>query len=143
MPKYSEIKGKFHIDIKSSEQRELAFLTHYFQSNNNGASHYFEEAAVEYGKSIDPSVINQPYFQDYLPLEWDVPFPPHKHGRFKFIDLFAGIGGFRLAFHNLGGKCVFTSEWNQHAQKTYHANFGEVPFGDITKIDQNLNSAIH
>ena len=52
---------------------------------------------------------------------------------FKFIDLFAGIGGFRLALQNLGGKCVFTSEWDREAQKTYKANFGEIPFGDITK----------
>ena len=53
--------------------------------------------------------------------------------KFKFIDLFAGIGGFRLAMQNLGGKCVYTSEWDEQAKKTYQANFGEVPFGDITK----------
>ena len=51
----------------------------------------------------------------------------------KYIDLFSGIGGFRLALQNLGGKCVFTSEWDKQAQKTYRANFGETPFGDITK----------
>ena len=53
---------------------------------------------------------------------------------FKFIDLFAGIGGIRLAFQSNGGKCVFTSEWDKFAQKTYAANFGELPHGDITKI---------
>ena len=53
---------------------------------------------------------------------------------FDFIDLFAGIGGIRLPFQNLGGRCVFTSEWDKFAQKTYIANFGEVPNGDITKI---------
>jgi DNA (cytosine-5)-methyltransferase 1 len=53
--------------------------------------------------------------------------------KFKFIDLFAGIGGFRIAMQNLGGQCVFTSEWDKEAQKTYRTNFGEVPFGDITK----------
>ena len=63
----------------------------------------------------------------------DVPFPSPKKYDFKFIDLFAGIGGFRLAFQSLGGKCVFTSEWDNEAKKTYRANFGEVPFGDITK----------
>jgi len=52
---------------------------------------------------------------------------------FTFIDLFAGIGGFRIALQNLGGKCVFSSEWDEQAQKTYQANFGETPFGDITK----------
>lgn len=53
---------------------------------------------------------------------------------FRFIDLFAGIGGFRLAFESVGGKCVFSSEWDKFAQKTYEANFGEIPHGDITKI---------
>ncbi len=63
----------------------------------------------------------------------DVPFPPAKKPRFTFIDLFAGIGGFRIAMQNLGGECVFSSEWDEQAQKTYYANYGEVPFGDITK----------
>ena len=65
----------------------------------------------------------------------DVPFPTPENYKFKFIDLFAGIGGFRIAMQNLGGKCVFTSEWDKEAQRTYRANFGEVPFGDITKED--------
>jgi DNA (cytosine-5)-methyltransferase 1 len=53
---------------------------------------------------------------------------------FTFIDLFAGIGGIRIAFERAGGKCVFTSEWDKHCQTMYEANFGERPFGDITKI---------
>lgn len=56
---------------------------------------------------------------------------------FTFIDLFAGIGGFRLALEGLGGDCVFTSEWDVHSQKTYEAWYGDMPFGDITKIDPN------
>jgi DNA (cytosine-5)-methyltransferase 1 len=63
----------------------------------------------------------------------DIPFPEPKNPKFKFIDLFAGIGGFRIALQSLGGKCVFSSEWDKQAQKTYEANFGEVPFGDLTK----------
>jgi len=63
----------------------------------------------------------------------EILFPHSKDYSFKFIDLFAGIGGFRLALQNLGGKCVFTSEWDKDAQKTYQNNFGEQPFGDITK----------
>lgn len=55
---------------------------------------------------------------------------------FTFIDLFAGIGGIRIACEKNGGKCVFSSEWDQHAQKTYKENFGETPHGDITKIDE-------
>jgi DNA (cytosine-5)-methyltransferase 1 len=56
---------------------------------------------------------------------------------FTFIDLFGGIGGIRLAFQKNSGKCVFTSEWDKFAQKTYAANFGELPHGDITKIALN------
>lgn len=56
---------------------------------------------------------------------------------FTFIDLFAGIGGTRLGFESAGGECVFTSEWDPHAQKTYMANFGDMPHGDITKISAN------
>jgi len=54
---------------------------------------------------------------------------------FRFIDLFAGIGGIRIPFEELGGKCVFTSEWDKFAQITYEANFGEIPHGDITQIE--------
>ncbi len=54
---------------------------------------------------------------------------------FRFIDLFAGIGGIRLGFESVGGKCVFSSEFDEDACKTYEANFGEHPAGDITKID--------
>lgn len=61
-----------------------------------------------------------------------IPFPNPEIGAFTFIDLFAGIGGFRLACHNLKGRCVFSSEWDLKAQQTYAYNFGEVPHGDIT-----------
>ena len=54
---------------------------------------------------------------------------------FRFIDLFAGIGGIRLGFESVGGHCVFSSEWDEQAAKTYEANFGECPAGDITKIE--------
>jgi DNA (cytosine-5)-methyltransferase 1 len=56
---------------------------------------------------------------------------------FRFIDLFAGIGGIRLAFEAQGGECVFSSEWDKFAQKTYEANYGELPHGDITQISEN------
>ncbi len=54
---------------------------------------------------------------------------------FRFIDLFAGIGGMRIAYQNVGGVCVYSSEWNKFSQQTYEANFGEIPAGDITKVD--------
>lgn len=57
------------------------------------------------------------------------------NGNFNFIDLFAGIGGMRLAYESAGGHCVFSSEWDKKCQETYYQNFGEIPFGDITKIN--------
>ncbi|MCL4507827.1 MAG: DNA (cytosine-5-)-methyltransferase [Chloroflexi bacterium] len=62
------------------------------------------------------------------------PLPAEGGMPFKFIDLFAGIGGFRLALQKLGGTCVFSSEWDKYSQKTYRAWFGETPHGDIRKI---------
>ena len=59
-------------------------------------------------------------------------FPSPVNPKFTFADLFAGIGGFRIACQSIGGKCVFSSEWDINAQKTYFANFGEMPLGDIT-----------
>lgn len=56
---------------------------------------------------------------------------------FSFIDLFAGLGGIRLGFERAGGKCVFSSEWDKSAQQSYFANFGEIPYGDITRIDSS------
>ena len=56
-------------------------------------------------------------------------------GTFTFIDLFAGIGGMRLAFEKSGGRCIYTSELNKFSAKTYEINFGDQPEGDITKID--------
>jgi DNA (cytosine-5)-methyltransferase 1 len=87
-------------------------------------------------------------YQLYMPLEFDIPFPPPADPAFKFIDLFAGIGGFRIAFQKLNGKCVFSSEINSSAKSTYEQNFGETPFGDIKDFtgshlkDSFLNSAI-
>ena len=63
--------------------------------------------------------------------KYNINFVPN-HVRFTFIDLFAGIGGFRIAMQNVGGKCVFSSEWDEPAKETYFRNYGEVPFGDIT-----------
>ena len=60
-----------------------------------------------------------------------------QENEFKFIDLFAGIGGFRITLEELRGKCIFSSEWDKKAQETYRVNFKELPVGDITKILEN------
>lgn len=64
-------------------------------------------------------VINKPYFKNW-----------------KFIDLFAGLGGFRIALESLGAKCVYSNEWDVPAQEVYYENFGDIPEGDITKVDE-------
>ena len=68
-------------------------------------------------------------------LKTEIPFKHNKdEASLKSIDLFAGIGGIRLAFQNMGISCVFSSEWDKYSRKTYAANFGEWPEGDITEI---------
>lgn len=69
----------------------------------------------------------------------EVPYPPVRKAKFKFIDLFAGIGGFRLALQSLGGKCVMSSEWDPEAKETYYMNYGEIPFGNIKNFTESRN----
>ena len=107
----------------------------------NGVSKYYKKDALEalenfvtYKQEEEKlSIVAEDALQQLLFEVENVPFPTPENYSFKFIDLFAGIGGFRMAMQNLGGKCVFTSEWDKEAQKTYRANYGEIPFGDITK----------
>lgn len=139
MVSYSAVKSKLNIEVDRYSDDRLAHLTHYLQNHKNGVSQYFKPTAGKYLTELHEklNLLEEPDFQYYLPINWDIPFPPPEKPKFKFVDLFAGIGGIRLAYQNLGGKCVFTSEWNQFAKKTYEANFGEVPFGDITKINED------
>lgn len=55
---------------------------------------------------------------------------------YKFIDLFAGLGGFRIALESLGAKCVYSNEWDKAVCQVYKDNFGDYPDGDITKVDE-------
>ncbi len=131
---YSEVRERLNIVIDRNADDTLAGMTHYLQCQSNGGSQYFRPYAIDYlrkhtGQEVPPSP------DDFLPFRWDVPFPPPSEPKFAFVDLFAGIGGMRMAFQNADGKCVFSSEWNRFAKQTYEANFGEVPFGDITNID--------
>jgi DNA (cytosine-5)-methyltransferase 1 len=135
MTTYNDIKEHLNIKIDKHLNDGFAHLTHYWQNHKNSVSQYFKPYAKEYLHESILSVVEEPD-QLYIPFNYDVPFPPTPNPKFKFIDLFAGIGGIRLAFQNLGGKCVFSSEWNNFAKKTYEANFGEVPFGDINQISE-------
>lgn len=120
---------------------DKAVLTHYLHNYRNGIKKHYEKDAistlqnfVEYNQTeTEPSIVAEDALQQLLFEVENVPFPTPENYTFKFIDLFAGIGGFRLAMQNVGGKCIFTSEWEISAKKTYRENFGEIPFGDITE----------
>ena len=137
--KYSDIRLKLNLEVDNKDNSGLAHLTHYLQNHKNSVSQYFKSDAIKDLTHLheELNIARDPDFQYYLPVKWDIPFPPPENSKFKFIDLFAGIGGIRLSYQNLGGKCVFTSEWNSYAKRTYEANFGEVPFGDITRIKES------
>lgn len=131
----------------------LAVLTHYIHNKPADGSmedsetrEQIEILAHDWLESKKKKDIGEDYSDDAIgmavadPLQSDifseffkVPFPAPKNPKFTFIDLFAGIGGFRIAMQDNGGECVFSSEWNKYSQQTYLANFGEMPFGDITK----------
>jgi DNA (cytosine-5)-methyltransferase 1 len=131
----------FKIRLIGEEDNRKAVITHYIHNLKEKKKNNFAKEAeqiiknvIEYKLSNFNETISKEEAIQYLLFESNnVPFPPPKNYSFKFIDLFAGIGGFRLALQNLGGKCVFSSEWDENAKKTYYSNFGETPFGDITK----------
>lgn len=141
---FEEVCGQtFKVRLVEPSDNGKAALTHYLHNDKNSNSKYFKNEAVAYVKrSLEYKYPNEQISLEaaesalqymLFDLKKDVPFPEPENPKFKFIDLFAGIGGFRLALQNLGGKCTYTSEWDEQAKKTYEANFGEVPFGDITK----------
>jgi DNA (cytosine-5)-methyltransferase 1 len=140
MVKYSAVKKALQIEVDKATDNGLAHLTHYFQNSVNGVSQHYEQPAMNYLNQLKGqlNLAEEPQMQAYLPMKFDVPFPPPTSYDFTFIDLFAGIGGFRIPMQELKGKCVFTSEFNFHAQRTYELNFGEIPFGDITKLNLNI-----
>jgi DNA (cytosine-5)-methyltransferase 1 len=140
MIKYSKFREILNIETLNGEAEDLAFLTHYLQNHTNSISKSYEDRAKSYFNKIndDLSIAKEPGLQAMLPIKCDIPFPSPVNPDFTFIDLFAGIGGFRIPLQELGGKCVFTSEFNYHAQRAYEFNFGEVPFGDITKLDTDI-----
>ena len=133
--KYSKLRKELGVNVTKGDSEELAILTHQLQSTAKTEFSAFEEEAIAYTKRLNGQVSRKSAdaVQLKMPIEWDIPFPPPENPKFTFIDLFAGIGGFRIAMQNLGGKCVYSSEWDHQAKKTYEVNFGEVPFGDITK----------
>jgi DNA (cytosine-5)-methyltransferase 1 len=140
MIKYSLLREKLKVETLNSNSEDLAYFTHYLHNHKNGVSKSYEERAKSYYQKINEEldVTSEPDLQLMLPIKWDIPFPAPDKPEFTFIDLFAGIGGFRIPMQELGGSCVFSSEYNYHAQRAYELNFGEVPFGDITKFNTDI-----
>ena len=126
------------VKITISTDDNFAIITHYLQNANTKYALPFEKDALDllsnYEEEGNIGVAKESNLQyNLFPELYSVPFPAPSNPKFTFIDLFAGIGGFRIAMQSQGGKCIYSSEWNKFAQQTYLANFGEVPFGDITK----------
>jgi len=145
------ITDNFLVEILESKQYKKAFkdhderlasFTHFLHNVQYGIADLYKKDAEFFLKSvltwkfpeknITDDFSNKILKQIAENFNQDVPFPTPSNPRFSFIDLFAGIGGFRLALQNLGGNCVFSSELNKYSKQTYEANFGKVPFGDIT-----------
>lgn len=129
--------------ITLSEQ--MAYLTHFIQNHKISHKLSYSQKALEIIEEVseylnatdeENDIVSEPAVDYSYSLFSDIVyprFPSAANPKFTFIDLFAGIGGFRIALQSLGGKCVFSSEWDANAQKTYFYNFGEIPYGDITK----------
>lgn len=117
---------------------KTAHISHYLRSKNRND----KKNAVKYGAEIlfdgNEQLVEEEALKLLIKFQDQVNFPGPEKPDFTFIDLFAGIGGFRIAMQNNGGKCVFSSEWDKMAQRTYYANFGEIPFGDITKEETKI-----
>lgn len=145
-------KEGLKINSETSYENQMAVLSHYLHNEDSNGS---EERNAEIISSIRNLLSHKQFRMDLDQKElsdedvlsvaedamqydlfadfFKVPFPAPKHPNFTFIDLFAGMGGFRMALQQLGGRCVYSSEFKASAQQAYLANYGEMPFGDITK----------
>lgn len=140
----SEHIEKNHPDFIENPEYEAAF-SHFLQNPTvcppfmdnklflevNGLLSLKKHSSVNY---LKVSELSTEYQAEFSYSDEMIPFPGPEKPIFNFIDLFCGIGGFRIAMQNAGGKCLFSSDWDKYSKITYKANFGEVPFGDIHKI---------
>ncbi len=136
---------------ETSYENHIAVLSHYLHNNSGKVSDEQKREVImaireflarkEFRQGKDKELTDEDIWTAMeSPMQYNlfddffkVPFPAPESPKFTFIDLFAGIGGFRIALQNLGGKCVYSSEFDVKAQQSYLANYGEMPFGDITK----------
>lgn len=148
-PEETDERNGIRLYGETSRENRLAVLSHYLHHNDCIEDEKSKEEAIhaireflEQKKGNGEEEITDEYIHELAenPTEYNlfseffkVPFPNPQPGNHTLVDLFAGIGGIRLPFNELGYRCVFSSEWDKYAQQTYLANFGEMPFGDITK----------
>ena len=145
-------KKKYHVQVLGphslkkdgtcmSFYEQMAIISHYLQNKHTNIHSPYASIAqgliddIYNDNEIEQSSVSDCFVQyNLFPELFKIPFPSPNKIEFTFIDLFAGIGGFRIPLQEIGGKCIFSSEFNPHAQKVYMDNYGEIPFGDITKI---------
>lgn len=153
-PEEDKVVGNIGVKVygETSYENQMAVLSHYLHNSRKKLTKKEQVEIIdsirdflsrkEFRQKIDIDeltdkdvlrVAEDPAQYDLFSQFFDIPFPAPENPKFTFIDLFAGIGGFRIAMQNLGGKCVYSSEFDAKAQETYFANYGEMPFGDITK----------
>jgi DNA (cytosine-5)-methyltransferase 1 len=133
---FPDNQKNWNVAVYGPNNYKAALISHYLSTGNKKLKKPAISFAVELLREILKNDVKNSLTDQTLhrliQYSKDVLFPKPVNPKFTFIDLFAGIGGFRIALQNLQGECVFTSEWDKMAQKTYHTNFGEIPFGDIT-----------
>lgn len=126
---------------------DMAIITHYLQNKDYPESQLYCEEAFplmeRYYRAChtdlnDDDIIDSNLSEGLFATIYESPVYKQHQGNnvFTFVDLFAGIGGFRIALEQLGGRCVYASEFDKSAQRSYGLNHGVVPFGDIT-IQEN------
>ena len=114
---------------QNGNEENYALLTHFLMMQDGNLKEEKRNDLIQrFGFEEDKLHMAEEFYR-----RKEIPFTAQQNTNFTFIDLFAGIGGFRLAMQNCGGECVFSSEWDAAAKQTYFENYGEVPFGDITK----------
>lgn len=152
-PEEVDQKIGIRISDETSYENQLAILSHFLHNHKDALdkeeqseiisairdflSRKEPQQTMDVGKMTDEQVwmvAEDPGQYNLFSDFFNVPFPAPENPKFTFIDLFAGIGGIRIPFDEMGYQCVFSSEWDAKACKTYFANFGTLPFGDITKI---------